>query len=41
VLFHKEGAEGVNLTPEDNTPVELELNDTGQEIFTTNFLVLS
>ena len=37
MMFHKEGAEGVHLTPDDNIPGGLELNDTGQEIFTYKF----
>ena len=31
MIFHKEGAEGVHLTLDDNAPVGL---DTDQEIFT-------
>jgi hypothetical protein len=37
MIFHKEGAEGIHLTPDDNTPVGLELNDTDQEIFIYRF----
>jgi len=37
VIFHKEGEEGVNVTPDHNTPVGFELNDTDQGIFTYRF----